>query len=156
MGKFTKALSILRKSKQQEDLPPIGIEKGNDAMDQAVERAQATVDWFIGALRDPQPGDASFSVKYPFNDGGENEHIWCMEVTYDGESFSAVVNNEPVYVKSVQFGERVHFPKGKISDWMFIRDGKVQGGFTLRAMREMMKPKERAQFDRSFPMEFAD
>jgi len=38
-----------------------------------------------------------------------------------------------------------------ISDWLYLEDDLLVGGFTLRVIRDRMSPVERMQFDASVP-----
>jgi len=58
---------------------------------------------------------------------------------------------QPAKVKSVKIGQTVTVERAKISDWMYIENRKLVGGYTLRALRETLPPDERANFDKSVP-----
>jgi uncharacterized protein YegJ (DUF2314 family) len=47
----------------------------------------------------------------------------------------------------VEAGEEVRVDPEKISDWMYVDNGVLRGGFTLRVLRSRMSPQEREQFD---------
>lgn len=117
----------------------------------AVEKARTTVETIVSALKAPKPTQASFQVKKAFEDGGMTEHIWLSDVTLDGDQFSGSIGNDPQHVKNVKFGQKATVAKSEISDWMFIDDGKLSGGFSILAMRENMTPAERSSFDKSLP-----
>jgi uncharacterized protein YegJ (DUF2314 family) len=122
----------------------------NDAkMNAAIENARATVDTFTAALKSPKPDQGSFAVKYPCRDGKTTEHMWLSPVRFDGTKFIGTVNNDPQDVSNVKIGDEVSVEPAKISDWMFVENGKLVGGYTLRVLRDAMSPVERAEFDRS-------
>ena len=56
---------------------------------------------------------------------------------------SGVVNNEPEFVSTIKLGQRVSQPEGRLSDWMYVREGVLQGGYTIRAALEALSPAER-------------
>ncbi len=120
-------------------------------MNAAIEKARATVDTFIAEVKAPKPGESAFSVKKPFTDGGQTEHFWLSEVSYDGKNFHGVVANEPNDVKNVELGQNVEVSPAEISDWMYIDNGKLVGGTTLRVLRDSLSPAERADFDKHVP-----
>ena len=49
----------------------------------------------------------------------------------------------------VKNGDSEEVEPSKISDWMFVDEGKLVGGYTLRVLRDSMSPAERAEFDKS-------
>ena len=77
--------------------------------------------------------------------------MWLTPVTYDGQNFHGTINNIPELVKSVEIGQAVTVAPSEISDWMYIDNGKLVGGETMRALRNAATPAERAEFDKSVP-----
>ena len=49
-------------------------------------------------------------------------------------SFQGTVNNEPEKVKTVKMGQKVTVA-AKISDWMYVENRKLVGGYTMRVLR---------------------
>lgn len=124
------------------------ITEDNQAMDRAVETAQKTVDKFIAALRAPKASQSRFAVKKPFVEGDKAEHIWLTEVSYDGRLFHGKVDNEPVEIKGARAGQAVSVAANEISDWMYVQDGRLVGGYTITAMCHHMSPAEKQQFEK--------
>ena len=120
-------------------------------MNAAMEKARTSVNKFVAALRSPKPGQSGFAVKMAFVDSNGTEHMWLSPVSYDGKSFHGTVNNEPEKVKSVKIGQKVSVEPSKISDWMYVENRKLVGGYTLRVLRDKMSPAERVDFDKSVP-----
>jgi uncharacterized protein YegJ (DUF2314 family) len=120
-------------------------------MNAAIEKAKSTVSQFIAVLQSPKAGQSAFSIKMPFTDGGEAEHMWLSPVTYDGTNFHGTINNEPATVKTVKLGQQVTVAPSKISDWMYVENKKLVGGYTLRVLRDTLSPAERADFDKGVP-----
>jgi uncharacterized protein YegJ (DUF2314 family) len=117
----------------------------------AMEKAKTTVDEFIAALQNPKPSQSGFSIKKKFSSGKGNEHMWLTPVRYDGKAFHGTVNNEPVTVKTVRMGQNVTVEPAQISDWMYIDNRKLKGGFTIRALRAGLPADKKAVFDKSVP-----
>ncbi len=55
----------------------------------------------------------------------------------DGGKLSGTINNEPEIVGNVSNGERYQFTDADISDWLYMRNGKMVGNET---MRPLLKP----------------
>lgn len=152
IGLFGILLLVLVGCDKKESADKITRVSGDDPkMNSAIAKSRANVNTFITALKSPKPGQTGFSVKKPFSEGEEVEHIWLTDVTYDGSQFVGLVGNDPEVVKSVKFGEKTMVAPGEISDWMFIDNRRLVGGETLRVLRDGMSAAERAKFDRSVP-----
>ncbi len=124
------------------------ITEDHEAMNRAVETAQKTVGKFIAVLRSPKGLQSRFAVKKPFVEGDKVEHIWLTEVSYDGRLFHGKVDNEPVDIKGTRLGEEVTVAPNEISDWMYVQDGKLIGGYTISAMCHHMSPAQKQQFEK--------
>jgi uncharacterized protein YegJ (DUF2314 family) len=120
-------------------------------MKHATEKARRTVKQFIGALQKPSATVEQFSFRMMFTDGKNRDDIWLNDVTYDGSKFHGVVGFDSNMVRDVKRGQKVSVEPGKISDWMYVENGKLVGGYTIRAERERLSPEEKAQFDMSNP-----
>lgn len=116
-------------------------------MAEAVQKARKTMDKFIAALRSPKSSQSRFSVKKPFIEGKKVEHLWVNEVSFDGKVFRGKVDNAPVGLKRVRLGDKVTVSPEEISDWMFVQDDRLVGGYTIQAMRSHLSPAEKKQFE---------
>ena len=120
-------------------------------MNAAIAQAQQATDTFLQALTAPKTNQADFSAKrpYPTRQGGTSrEHIWISHLSYDGQRLHGTVGDEPVDIPNLKFGEPVSFPPGELSDWMYLEDGRIVGGYTIRVLRRHMPAAEAADFDR--------
>lgn len=116
-------------------------------MAQAVQKARNTTKKFIAALRSPKNNQSRFAIKKPFIEGDKVEHLWVNEVTFDGKMFHGKVDNEPVDIKAVRLGDEVSVRLEEISDWMYVQDGKLVGGYTICAVCRNLSPAEKKQFE---------
>ena len=117
-------------------------------MNATMEKARSTASSFLAALQSPRPWQSGFTVKMAFSDGPDTEHIWLAPVSYDGKRFHGTVGNVPTTVKSVKMGQQAAVLPSRISDWMYLENGKVVGGHTLRVLRDTLSPSKRADFDK--------
>ncbi len=132
----------------REGLPDVyRVPDEDKEMEKAVQKARASVDMFIAALKSRKPTQSDFSIKKPFKYGDQFEHIWLSNASFDGTQFHGRVDNDPVDVKSVKLGDVATAAKGEISDWFYVDNGKLVGGYTLRALRDKMSPEEKKDFD---------
>ncbi|NLS90618.1 MAG: DUF2314 domain-containing protein [Planctomycetaceae bacterium] len=137
---------------ERQGQPPVTyVEDDDPRMVAAIDQARSTVDQFIAVLDGPKPTQSAFSVKLPVKSGDEVEHIWVLPVRYERSRFFGTINNEPVSVTTVKIGDEISVAKDQISDWMYVEDRKLIGGYTLRALRDSMSEEERREFDQSLP-----
>jgi uncharacterized protein YegJ (DUF2314 family) len=117
-------------------------------MDRAVENAQRTLGFFMAALHAKHNGDTVFEIKKGFIDGDKVEHLWIKRVTYDGKNFHGEIDNRPQDVNNVHLGQRVTVAPEVVTDWMFLKDGKLIGGYTTRVLYARLSPEDKAEFDK--------
>lgn len=111
-------------------------------MEKAVAEARRTFPQFLSALQSPAPNQRAFAVKVAFVEGKAIEHIWLGEVRYDGKLIHGLVGNEPVNVKDVKVSDQASVSPSAISDWMYVQDGRLMGGHTIRLLYRRASPQE--------------
>lgn len=109
-------------------------------MQAAIDRARREVDVFIAELSKNEAD--SYSVKAPIKDGAIVEHFWLKDVTYKNGRFDGTIDNEPADVSNVKLGQRWSLAKNEISDWLYMKGGKMYGNYTLRPMLPALPPDE--------------
>ena len=140
------------KRQGQPDMVYVG--EDDPEMNKAIETAGRTVQTFIDALRSPKPGQKGFAIKKQFKEGERGEHIWLTEVSYDGKLFHGTINNEPVNVKNVKLGEKASVAPSDISDWMYVENGTLVGGGTIRVLYNRESSEGKKKFQRETRMKF--
>jgi uncharacterized protein YegJ (DUF2314 family) len=126
------------------DDPPIVSVRAADAeMNAAVARARDTLPTFWASCDVPKPTEIGHALKVRFDVGAEVEHIWVIDVKKlsDGNYSGRFANEPDLLGKNI--GDQVEFKQTDISDWMFMRNEKVVGGETIKALLKSM-PKEEA------------
>jgi uncharacterized protein YegJ (DUF2314 family) len=125
------------------------------AMHRAVQEARKTVKRFIVALKHPTPGQTDFEVKKPFIQGNEVEHIWLSNVEFVGNRFQGRVDNQPRKIRGLKLGQLVSVNPNEISDWLYVDNGRLIGGYTVRVRYSELSPEQKQEFDRKadFKME---
>lgn len=132
----------------------------------ASERARETFKYFwrelTWELRRIVPGcpikmvKVGFPVASPPPGAPSHEHMWVDEVGFDGARVVGILNNAPRWATGLAEGDRVEAPLGQVSDWLYTRDGRAYGGFTLHLIRDRMGPDERAAHDDAWGLDFGD
>jgi uncharacterized protein YegJ (DUF2314 family) len=113
-------------------------------MDAAIARARSEVDSFITELSKGNGSD--FAVKAPIQDKDETEHFWLTDIVYRNGKFEGIIGNEPGIVTNVKSGQKWTVKKAEISDWMFMRGGKMYGNYTMRPLLKTMPEEEAEKF----------
>lgn len=126
----------------------ISISNSDPRMVEATAKARATAAEFAKALAAPHPNQSRFAVKVPVTDGKVTEYMWLADVALDGTKFTGRLANVPNAVTGVKVGETLACDTAQLSDWMYVDDGKLVGGFTLRVLRETVSPESRERLDR--------
>lgn len=138
---------------EREGEPAIYSVKGEDEeMNTAILKANETLDDFNKALSDPNADSHALKVK--FSNGKGIEHMWIGSIVYKDGQYSGILNNEPEYVTEYKSGDKINVETSQISDWMYLVNGKVYGGYTLRVLRDRMSEDERKLLEEESGMQF--
>ncbi len=131
---------------EKEDEPTIYSVEGEDPeMNAAILEANETLDNFNKALYDFNADSHALKVKFSNSEGVE--HMWIGEIKYKDGNYSGILNNDPEYITEYKAGDKIDIDASKISDWMYLVNGKLYGGYTIRVLRDRMSEEERKQFD---------
>ncbi|MBV8970077.1 MAG: DUF2314 domain-containing protein [Verrucomicrobia bacterium] len=133
----------IHKSKGKADY---AVSNNDEAMRQATESARKTVNQFITAVKNPRPGQTDFEVLKPCVEGVEVEHIWLSDVKVVGNRFQGTVDNAPRKATRLHEGQVCSVNPDEITDWLFIENGKLVGGYTVRAHYKLLSPADKAEF----------
>lgn len=114
-------------------------------MNAAIAKARETLPQFWERLAAPAANEDGFSLKLAISDGINTEHLWCGYIEGDADKANCIIDNQPVYVQVVAYGEGVDVDPADISDWLYYRDGRIVGGQTLRVMLPYLPKKEAAR-----------
>jgi uncharacterized protein YegJ (DUF2314 family) len=107
----------------------------------AIATARSRVGEFIEALAKNEA--ESYSVNVSISDGNGTEQFWIAGVSHAEGKFTGRIEIDPEIVRNVKNGQTWTVAQEEISDWMFTRDGKIHGGFTIDPLLATY-PKEEA------------
>ena len=124
------------------------VDENDTQMERATVRARKHVDRFIAALQHPAANQRDFQVKKLFVKDGKAEHIWLADVKFTGNRFVGVVDNRPEFIKDLKVGGRASVNPDEISDWSYVEDGHLVGGYTIRVLYSELTPAEREDFEK--------
>ena len=118
----------------EERSPIVDLSPADAEMNAAIAKARATLPTFWASYEAPKPSEEGHSLKVSFpKPRSGNEHIWMAEVKKlpDGR-YSGRFANQPRDLPGKRIGDLVEFSQADVSDWMFMRNGKIVGGETIR------------------------
>jgi uncharacterized protein YegJ (DUF2314 family) len=116
-------------------------------MNNVILLARKTLNQFDQALTNRDSTQTVFAVKALFDTQNGGEHIWLTEIIKKGGQYSGIINNVPEATREVKLGDTVLVTKDRISDWMYIQNGKLIGGYTIRVTRNKLSESGQKLFD---------
>lgn len=153
MGFFSKLFGRKKESdnvRRRQDQPDVvDVQNEDEMMNWAMEKSRWTLHYFEKCLQSPKSNQQYFSIKVKIEDEGLVEHIWLNNPSFDSEgNLFGIVGNEPIDVRCVSFNQKIGIDRNLISDWMILEDGRLIGGYTIRAMRDNLSGSALTDFDR--------
>ncbi len=131
---------------ERENEPTIyGVEGEDKEMNAAIAKANQTLKDFNDGLTNPNADSQALKVKFSNSKG--IEHMWIGDIEYKNGKYSGILNNTPEYVTEYKPGDKIDIDASKISDWMYLINGKLFGGYTMRVLRDRMSEDEKKQLD---------
>lgn len=115
--------------------PVVPVKDDDPQMKRAMEEALRRWPEFVEAFRLKKPTQY-FSVKGPFHDGENSEWMWVNVKTIDGDEVTGLLDNDPVFVTELAAGDTVTIKASDVGDWIYERDGRFTGGFSMNVLRE--------------------
>ncbi|RZK21726.1 MAG: DUF2314 domain-containing protein [Pedobacter sp.] len=148
MGLLSKIFGKKNVEERQGEPDMMYVSNEDERMNWAIEKANLTLWYFEQSLENPQSYQVYFSIKVKIIDGENGEHIWLTEPHFDAEgNLYGTVGNEPVDVTTVKLNQKIGIDRNLISDWMILENGRLIGGYTIRAIRDGIPNEEKSAFD---------
>jgi uncharacterized protein YegJ (DUF2314 family) len=118
------------------------IEDNDPEMVEAIAKARAKLPDFWEKFDHSKWNEAEFSLRVRVKDDNGVELFWLSDLERKKNALSGVVSTKPKVVKCVRLGQRIPIPDADIVDWLYTRNGKIVGNYTLRALFSKMSPEE--------------
>jgi uncharacterized protein YegJ (DUF2314 family) len=118
----------------QDRSPVIDFSTANPEMNAAIAKGRATLPTFWASYDAPKSSETGHSLKVRFPSARTSgEHIWIADVKKrpDGR-YSGKFANAPRDLPGKKAGDLTEFTEADITDWMFMRNGKIVGGETIK------------------------
>ncbi len=116
----------------------------------AIDEASRSLKTFLYTCAEPKPSQTNFLLKVRFEANGIIEHIWLADIDLSVFPTQGTVANKTSF-PGLDFMKRVTFMPDQITDWMYLEDGFLVGGFTIRVVRDGLSPEQRADYDARLP-----
>lgn len=120
----------------------INVEADDPEMTTAIAKARETLPQFWQIFDKRELGESDFSLKVRITDKNGTEHFWASDIERRDGKKMGTINNDPNIVASVKLGDRIEIPDADISDWLYMRDGKMVGNETLKPLLKTMPAAE--------------
>lgn len=128
----------------------VEVEPDDPEMLAAIARARETLPQFWEVFDQPSRGEKDFSLKVKITDENGDEHFWATDIERRDGKTMGTISNDPNIVANVKFGDRIEIPEADITDWLYLRGGKMVGNETLKPLFKTMPPAEVEKFKRMF------
>lgn len=119
-------------------------------MNTAIAEASRTLGSFLNTWAKPKANQTNFMLKVRFEADGKVEHIWLADIDLSVFPTQGTVGNETSF-PGLEFMKRVSFLPDQITDWMYLEDGYMVGGYTIRVIRDGLKSDQIPSFDAGLP-----
>ena len=128
----------------QATAPAPRVQSGDPARDVARMRARDSFRHFIALAIKPGNQRVALQVELPASTGGF-ERIWLSDCALGGPADFKCIVEEASSHPEVKVGDAYSAARADIADWMVEDDeGRIHGGFTLRASLRAMKEAQRS------------
>ncbi len=124
----------------------VNVQDNDPEMVAAIAKARDTLPQFWQVFEKPERGESGFSLKVKITDKKGTEHFWATGIERRDGKIRGTINNDPNIVASVKLGDRIEIPEADISDWLYVRGGKMVGNRTLVPLLKTMPEKEAAGY----------
>lgn len=114
-----------------------------------VEKAQSQIAIFQQELKlKPETSIASVKIFVP-DEKEKGAFIWLINPVFNLDSCVAEIVEIPHEFADLKPGDKLKFGKKDIQDWYILdSEGRMQGGYSLRYMRQRLSAKDQAEFDK--------
>ena len=124
----------------------IDIKPDDVEMNAAIAKARESLPQYWQVFEKRERGESDFALKVRITDKSGTEHFWANDIERREGSIKGTINNDPDIVARVKLGDRVTIPDADITDWLYMRDGKMVGNHTLRVLLKKMSSSEAEQY----------
>jgi uncharacterized protein YegJ (DUF2314 family) len=132
--------------------PTVEVGQSDKEIEKITDNARRSLPIFFRNLNRPENGANNFYVKYPLSsdDGGVEpkvrEQVWLGSIRLKNDAYYGTPANTPR--SHGRKMKRVNIDTDKITDWMYIQDGKIIGGRSIKYLLEKIPEDQRGEDQR--------
>ena len=82
--------------------------------------------------------------------------MWIAGIIFFKGNYQGIVNNDAERTTEVKYGDTVIVQKDEITDWMYLVNNVLKGGYTIREVRNKMTKEERNKIDNDLGFKIED
>jgi len=111
----------------------------NPELAAAVLTQRHTLDKFIDRYQHPKPGDKAFGVLGRFSTPHGPERAWLHVQSYASGVFTGKLDSDVQADPPLHKGDSQIVQRDNVDDWVYLADGKQQGGLTMAVLQKQVK-----------------
>lgn len=139
-------------SHQPQPSETIHLEQADGELQRIAKEARSTLDFFFRYQSQAGAGEHGFYVKYILaaDDGSgiDAEQVWLTGIKFKNSNLYGDLANTPLYVQGLRKGSTIMISVDSIVDWMYIREGKIIGGYSIKYLLEKIPESRRSDRQR--------
>lgn len=135
---------------QEAALRATPIIESDSELHAAAAEARQTAEKLTYALRYRQTTASGFLAKRLVIEGKTREKVWLTNLRYDGRQLHGEVWQKPQLLKKVKQGDNLSLSPYELYDWVYIEDGKLQGGYTIRVLYQRANAQGKKLLEKQF------
>ena len=127
----------------------VTVDRGDTEILRIAREARAGLSVFFRHLTGPGEGEGGFSVKYPFttdsDSGVDLEQMWLTGIRFRNNRYYGKLADTPIHVSGMKKGDTVTFIPDNITDWMYVKNGEIIGGRSIKYLLEQIPENRRTE-----------
>jgi uncharacterized protein YegJ (DUF2314 family) len=120
-------------------VPVLNSADDDPKMKAAVQEARKSWTQFEKAFTKRAANTESFNVKFPFPAKDRQEFMWVEVTSIKDNMVIGKLGNDPVWATNLKIGDEVTMRISELADWMYLQDGEMVGGFSVKVLLEKSK-----------------
>ena len=117
----------------------------------AATEARTQITNFLTAMRSPALNQSNFIIGAEFPSEDVTEFLWVGYLEYREGEFKGLVATPPKRSTNLTNGQPVQVPLSNVTDWAYVEEGKLIGGFSIRLFRSRMSEPQKQSYDAELP-----
>ena len=134
---------------QTGDVSTAELPAGDLVILQIAQDARSTLPVFFRLMARAGAAGSSYCVKYPLpasdTSGYCSEQVWLSGISFKDGTYYGTLAGIPLYQEGLKKGDTIPFSADSVTDWMYIQNGKITGGESIKYLLEKIPENSRSQ-----------